>query len=224
MTEQIEVDDFLAHYGVPGMRWGKRNARPDERSGGSNRRGGVEQPKPKMSRKKKIAIAVGIGATVAIGAAIAISVMNNKNANNMAISQIASNVSTMRGKSRFDMLANAAAMDKAHNSPAVKAQVEKTAKNVADKAGKRAAEAIAASPAKRSLTDKVKEAAINKAKDMAYERAKEQAMDKAKEFAINKAKSMLRPAASVPQKTVVFNPKTGLYEEQEGAPAEPARS
>jgi hypothetical protein len=170
-----------------------------------------------MSRNKKIAIAVGVGATVAIGAAIAISIMNNKQSMNFPVHTLTTNQSMIKGKA--NLIFNAAKMSKPENSPQVKAIAEKTAKKVSEKAGKKAAEVIANSPAKRSLTEKVKEAAINKAKDMAYERAKEQAMDKAKEFAINKAKSMLRPAAEIPQKTVVFNPKTGLYEEVEAEPA-----
>jgi hypothetical protein len=262
MSEQLEVDDFLAHYGVPGMKWGKRRARSDD--GGSGRSksgsggGGAEEAKPKMSRNKKIAIAVGVGATVAIGAAIAISVMNNKKANNMAISQIAANVSTLRGKSKFDMIANAASQNSRQNASApkqnssakgkanlilnaaaanarenasapnktLKRKIQEKAfdkaKNVAiNKAQKmnydEAKAIVNAPPKKGGLVDKAKDMAVNKAKDMLFDRAKEQAMDKAKEFAINKAKSMLTPAANIPQKAVVFNPKTGLYEEVEDA-------
>jgi hypothetical protein len=64
-----EVDDFLAHYGVKGMKWGRRKGGVDKSS---------SEPKPKMSREKKIAIAVGVGATVAVGAAIALSLMDKK--------------------------------------------------------------------------------------------------------------------------------------------------
>lgn len=62
------VDDFLMHYGVKGMKWGKRQSSNDDTS----------EPKPKMSREKKIAIAVGVAATVAVGAAIAFGVMDQK--------------------------------------------------------------------------------------------------------------------------------------------------
>jgi hypothetical protein len=75
----VEVEDFLAHHGIAGMKWGKHKARSDDRSSGTNPKGGGgadDAPKPKMSRNKKIAIAVGVGAVVAIGAAVAISAMN----------------------------------------------------------------------------------------------------------------------------------------------------
>jgi hypothetical protein len=228
-----EVDAFLAHHGVVGMKWGKHKAKSDSSSGGS-RGGSADAPKEKMSRNKKIAIGVGIGLTVAIGAAVAISVLNGKQMD-LPIQNITSNASARRG--REALISKAAAMSKPEldasfmpkSKAAPPAKSEKIAGKAAQNAAKQAAKqaskqvvetAVANAPARRSLGDKVKEAAINKAKDMAYERAKEQAMDKAKELVMAKAKSMLTPASKIPeQPQVVFNPKTGLYEE---VPAEAA--
>jgi hypothetical protein len=64
-----QVDDFLMHYGIPGMKWGKRNARSKDQKGESG-------SKPKMSRKKKVAIAVGVGSVLVVGAAVAVYALN----------------------------------------------------------------------------------------------------------------------------------------------------
>jgi hypothetical protein len=74
MTDQVNVDDFLAHFGVPGMKWGRRRSTSsDHAASPKSNFGGA---KPKMSKQKKIAIAAGVGAVVVVGAAIALSVMN----------------------------------------------------------------------------------------------------------------------------------------------------
>lgn len=64
MSEQ--VDDFLAHVGIRGMKWGKRKSKTSDQA----------DIKSGMSRKKKVAIAVGTGAAVALGAAITLKVMS----------------------------------------------------------------------------------------------------------------------------------------------------
>ncbi|QFG08684.1 hypothetical protein PBI_INGRID_9 [Arthrobacter phage Ingrid] len=98
------VDDFLMHYGVKGMKWGKRRISDD--SG---------DPKPKMSREKKVAIAVGVAATVAVGAAIAFGIMDKK-ANDGAgfsfgelpVQTLTTNKTMMAGKA--NLIFSAAAM------------------------------------------------------------------------------------------------------------------
>ena len=88
-----DVDDFLAHYGVPGMKWGRRNARKDDSSGSSRP---TKAPKTPMSREKKIAIAVGIGAIAAIGAGVAMKSLN-KNMD-LPVASLASSALAARGK------------------------------------------------------------------------------------------------------------------------------
>lgn len=68
VTREYDEDELM-HYGVKGMKWGRRKARPV--TGGvsgnkraSNREGAEQKPKKKMSRAKKVAI--GAAATAAI--------------------------------------------------------------------------------------------------------------------------------------------------------------
>ena len=99
------VDDFLMHYGVKGMKWGKHQSKGDDTS----------EPKPKMSREKKIAIAVGVAATVAVGAAIAFGVMDQKanggagfSFGEMPVQTLTTNKTMMAGKA--NLIFSAAAM------------------------------------------------------------------------------------------------------------------
>lgn len=98
------VDDFLMHYGVKGMKWGKRRSSDD-----------TSEPKPKMSREKKVAIAVGVAATVAVGAAIAFGVMDQKanggagfSFGELPVQTLTTNKTMMAGKA--NLIFSAAAM------------------------------------------------------------------------------------------------------------------
>jgi hypothetical protein len=81
LMDQAEAVDFLKHYGVPGMKWG-RHKRSDSSSGGSNHSqvhydaygNEVAAPK-KMSKAKKAGLIAG-GAAVVVGAAFAASALH----------------------------------------------------------------------------------------------------------------------------------------------------
>lgn len=137
-----EVDNFLVHYGVSGMKWGKRRSSDSSDSG---------EPKPKMSREKKVAIAVGAAATVAIGAAVVLSMMHDGKSGasapmNFPVHTLTTNKTMMAGKA--NLIFSAAAMG-APVPPAPK-------KSLVDKA-------------KEKGFDTAKSAAINKLQKTSYD-------------------------------------------------------
>lgn len=91
----VQSEEFLAHIGVKGMKWGKRKARDD--SGGSNQ--GEKPKRQPMSRNKKIAIGVGVGLVAAVGTAVVLKSMN-KNMK-LPISALRNNPSTSAGREIF---------------------------------------------------------------------------------------------------------------------------
>ena len=66
-----DVDEFLSHYGVKGMRWGVRRKRQSE----SNSANG--SPSSNKSRKKKIA--AGVAGAAIVGGAAATAIILNRN-------------------------------------------------------------------------------------------------------------------------------------------------
>ena len=111
-----ELDDFLAHYGVKGMKWGVRrsqaqldraaNRTTSSSSGGgggsSSSGSGSERPKRKIN-KKKVALAAGV---VGAAAAITIGAVVLNNRQRSAGQDFASAQMKMLGGSTLDVLKN----------------------------------------------------------------------------------------------------------------------
>lgn len=73
MVIDQEVEDFLAHYGKAGMRWGVRSSTPSS----SAKRGGSKPKRKKMSKDTKgILQVVGITTAIAVGTIAAAEFMN----------------------------------------------------------------------------------------------------------------------------------------------------
>lgn len=97
-----QSEEFLAHFGVPGMKWGKRKARDDSggsrssKSSSSNQNGSAPAKKG-LSRNQKVAIGVGVGAVAVVGTALVLRSMN-KNMK-LPVSALRNNPSTATGQS-----------------------------------------------------------------------------------------------------------------------------
>lgn len=129
-----EVDSFLMHYGVKGMKWGHRR----------NRDG---SPRPTMSAKKKAAIAAGVGVTVAVGAAIAFSILDKKVNDgggfafgDLPVQTMTTSQTMMRGKA--NLIFNAAAMDRPVPPTPKKSVMDSAKERVYDTARKAAVKKI----------------------------------------------------------------------------------
>ena len=86
-----DSDDFLAHYGVKGMRWGKRKSRTPE------------QIAKTKSNLKKGAVIVGAVA-VAAGAAFVAYKMNNSRVASTPVANISTTPAASAGKTAFEKM------------------------------------------------------------------------------------------------------------------------
>lgn len=68
----LTYEDYLAHYGVKGMKWGVRRNRSDKKS--SSRERTPEEQEARKARRKKIAI--GVGAAVGVAAVVGVGAMS----------------------------------------------------------------------------------------------------------------------------------------------------
>lgn len=101
-----EVDDFLAHYGVKGMKWGVRRSqaqldRAANRKPSTSGKSGSDQPKRRLN-KKKVALAAGVvGATAAITVGAVLLNQKQKSAGQTAAMNQLKNLG---GQSSWDVL------------------------------------------------------------------------------------------------------------------------
>lgn len=87
--QQMDTDDFLAHYGIKGMKWGRRRtdaqlARESGSSGSSDSDSGSDKPKRQIN-KKHVAIAAGILGAAAAVTVTAVVASNQKKAGEAAV-------------------------------------------------------------------------------------------------------------------------------------------
>lgn len=76
---ETSTEEFLAHYGVRGMKWGVKRNRSNVEVGSSSSSGSAEAaPKRKMSPETKRKLAIGAGVAAGVGAIALTAVLANK--------------------------------------------------------------------------------------------------------------------------------------------------
>lgn len=74
----LTYEDYLAHYGVKGMKWGVRRKRSDD-SSSPKKTSSDSTPEEQASRKaRRKKIAIGVGAAVGVAAVVGVSAMGAK--------------------------------------------------------------------------------------------------------------------------------------------------
>lgn len=114
-----DLDDFLAHYGVKGMKWGV--TRKSGSSSSSKSESGSDKPKRKID-KKKVAIAAGVVGGVA--ALTVAAVVLNKHQISLGEAAVTSQMKKMGGESTWDVLTKVPTTPKPAAKPAKATRAE----------------------------------------------------------------------------------------------------
>lgn len=99
------VDNFLAHYGVKGMKWGVRRSDAElaRASGGrksTSSEGGSEKPKRRIN-KKHVAVAAGV---LGVAGAVAVTAVVASNQKKVGQASVMAQMKKMSGDSTWDVL------------------------------------------------------------------------------------------------------------------------
>ena len=147
-----ETADFLAHYGVKGMKWGVSRKSGADSSSGSSDSSGSSKPKRKID-KKKVATAAGIiGGAAALTVAV---VILKKHQISLGEASVASQMKKMGGDSTWDVLTKVSTTPKAAPAPTklTRAQLDTRVDALKKKVGEEAVRQQIKDYSKQSMWD-----------------------------------------------------------------------
>lgn len=146
-----DIDDFLAHYGVKGMKWGVRRKGGGSSSSDSSQ-SSSGKPKRKIDKKKVATAAAIVGGAAALTVAV---VVLKKHQISLGEASVTSQMKKMGGESTWDVLTKVSTTPKpaAKPAPATKAELNARVDALKKKAGEDAVRQQIKDFSKQSMWD-----------------------------------------------------------------------